>query len=84
MKHIADSTDRLFGIVGQRNPCLVNLCPGPSADGDCPQAVADELPCAGKRVIPLRGTSANGLVFSVRSDQRGPGCPLAWVDDSSV
>lgn len=84
MKHIVVSTDRLFGIVGPPNRRLENLCPGPSADGDCPQAVDDVLPCAGKRVIPLRGTAANGLIFSVGSEQRGPGCPLEWVDDPSV
>lgn len=84
MKHMANSTAQLFGIVGQRTPRLVDLCPGPAADTHCPQAVSDVLPCAGRRVIPLRGTPADGLIFSVRSDQRGPGCPLAWIDDPSV
>jgi hypothetical protein len=84
VKRIADSTDRLFGIVGHRNPRLLDLCPGPTADDHCPQVEAGVLPCAGKRVIPLRGTPANGLVFSVQSDERGPECPLAWVDDPSV
>jgi hypothetical protein len=81
---MADATDRLFGIVGQRDPRLRELCPGPTVDDHCPQAVAGVLPCAGKRVVPLRGTPANGLIFSVLCDEHGPRCPLAWVGDPSV
>lgn len=81
MKPIADSSDRLFAIVGQREHRLANLCPGPSASGDCTRAGPGVLPCAGARVVPVRGTRADGLIFSVQSDDRGPRCPMAWVDD---
>jgi hypothetical protein len=75
-----DSAERLFAIVGRRHRKLTNLCQGPSPDGQCPRAYAGELPCAGARVVPMRGTSADGLPFSVPADQHGPRCPLAWVD----
>jgi hypothetical protein len=81
MHRTADSPDRMIAIVGRPEGHLENLCPGPSAAGTCPQAAGGPLPCAGARVVPLTGTDANGLPFSVPSDQHGPRCPLAWVDD---
>jgi hypothetical protein len=82
MNLATDPPDRLFAIVGRREGHFENLCPGPSAAGTCPQATGGPLPCAGARVVPLTGTGANGLPFSVPSDQRGPRCPLAWVDEA--
>jgi hypothetical protein len=76
-----ESADRMFAIVGHPEGHLENLCPGPSSAGLCPQAAGGQLPCAGHRVVPLTGAEANGLPFSVSSDQHGPGCPLAWVDE---
>ena len=81
MRGAKDPPDRLFAITGRGAGHLDDLCPGPSADGTCPQAAGNHLPCAGARVIPLTGTDANGLPFSVPSAAHGPGCPLAWVDD---
>lgn len=80
--HAADALpDRMFAIVSRPKGHLENLCPGPSVAGTCPRAEGGPLPCAGARVVPLTGTDANGLPFSVPSDQQGPRCPLAWVDD---
>jgi hypothetical protein len=81
MRPAPDSPDRMFAIVSRPVGHLENLCPGPSAAGTCPQAVGGPLPCTGARVVPLTGTAAKGLPFSVPSDQHGPLCPLAWVDD---
>jgi hypothetical protein len=75
-----DSAERLFAIVGRQHGKLVNLCPGPSPHGRCSRTGAGQLPCAGARVMPLRGTVADGLPFSVAADQPGPRCPLDWVD----
>ncbi len=50
-----DFVDRLFAIVGRPDGKLVNLCPGPSPDSRCSRTEADHLPCAGARVMPLRG-----------------------------
>jgi hypothetical protein len=75
-----DSADRLFAIVSRQDGKLTNLCPGPSPDGWCSRTEAGQLPCAGARVLPLRGTVADGLPFSVPGDQQGTRCPLDWVD----
>jgi hypothetical protein len=75
-----DSSERLFAIVDRQDGKLVNLCPGPSPDGRCSRAETGEVPCAGARVVPMRGTVADGLPFSVPVDQQGPSCPLDWVD----
>lgn len=80
MGTIGDSADRLFAIVGREDGKLVNLCAGPSPDGRCPRTDAGQLPCAGARVMPLRGTIADGLPFSVAAGQQGPRCALDWVD----
>jgi hypothetical protein len=76
-----DSPDRMFAIVSRRGGHLENICPGPSAAGTCPRDGSGPLPCAGARVVPLTGTDANGLPFSVPSGRLGPRCPLAWLDD---
>jgi hypothetical protein len=80
MTTIGDSVARLFAIVSRQDGKLVDLCPGPSPDGRCPRAEAGQVPCAGERVVPLRGTTADGLPFSVAADASGPRCPLDWVD----
>jgi len=80
MENIGDSADRLFAIVSRPNGKLMNLCQGPSLIGRCSRAETGEVPCAGARVVPMRGTAANGLPFSVAVDQRGPRSPLDWVD----
>jgi hypothetical protein len=80
MTTTAGPGDRLFAIVSRLNGKLVNLCPGPSPDGRCSRAETGQVPCADARVVPLRGTTAVGLPFSVAADATGPRCPLAWVD----
>lgn len=75
-----DPADRLFAIVSGQDGKLVNLCPGPFQDGDCSRAETGPVPCAGARVVPLRGTVADGLPFSVAVDASAPRCPLEWVD----
>lgn len=80
MKAERDSSERLFAIVRRPGGHLDNLCPGPLPDGTCARVESGTLPCAGERVIPLRGTAANGLPFTVPAGLRGPRCPMAWVD----
>ena len=75
-----DPADRLFAIVSNQDGKLVNLCPGPSPDGECASAANGLVPCAGARVMPLRGTVADGLPFSVGADATAPRCPLEWVE----
>lgn len=79
MTDAADQADRLFAIVSGPDREIENLCPGPTPDGRCPKADAGRVPCAGARVVPLRGTHANGLPFSVPADASAPRCPLDWV-----
>jgi hypothetical protein len=79
-----DSAERIFTIVSRWDGKLMNLCSGPSPDGRCSRADRGELPCAGARVVPLRGTAADGLPFSIAVGQQGPVCPLSWLDQESV
>lgn len=79
----ADSAERLFAIVSRRDGTLMNLCAGPSPHGRCSRVERGEIPCAGARVIPMRGTAADGLPFSIASGQQGPVCPLTWLDQES-
>jgi hypothetical protein len=54
-------------------------CHGPTWDGLCPRVEADGLvPCAGGRVLPLRGTWADGA-WLVVGERAGPECPLAGL-----
>jgi hypothetical protein len=73
--------DRLFAIVSRADGRLQSLCGGPSEDGTCPNADKGMLPCAGTRVVPMAGTDADGLPFSVPAGEHAPRCPLAWVDE---
>jgi hypothetical protein len=55
------------------------LCHGPVWDGLCPLAARDgRVPCAGGRVLALRGTWADGAWLEV-GDNAGPECPLAGM-----
>lgn len=55
------------------------LCHGPVWDGLCPRAAHDgRVPCAGGRVLALRGTWGNGAWLEV-GDNAGPECPLAGM-----
>jgi hypothetical protein len=74
--------DRLFAMVRAEDGRMVNLCPGPAPDGTCPRAAneAGLVPCAGARVIPLHGTGADGLPFTVAADAQGTLCPMHWID----
>jgi hypothetical protein len=73
------SADRLFSIVDVKSRRLVGLCNGPEADGTCLTTRVGALPCEGRQVIPLHGTSVDGLPFTVVGGH-SPACPLAWVD----
>ena len=54
-------------------------CHGPAWDGLCPHTAGDgRVPCAGGRILPLRGTWADGAWLSV-SELAGPGCPLTGL-----
>ncbi len=57
----------------------VQRCHGPMWDGLCPQAEADgSVPCAGGRILALRGTWADGAWLTA-PDDAGPHCPLAGL-----
>jgi len=54
-------------------------CQGPMSDGLCPGSATDgRIPCAGGRILPLHGTSADGVWLMVPHDA-GPGCPLSGL-----
>jgi hypothetical protein len=81
---MSNSTDRLFLLLDPQTRRVIDLCTGPSPNGDCPSFVGGQpLPCEGYRVVPLRRTSANGLPFLV-ADSEGNRCPLAWVIEGST
>ena len=73
-----ETPDRLFSLVDPITRHQIALCTGPDQDGMCPSAHEGQPPCAGLRVVPLRGTPANGLPFTVSGGTPGR-CPLAWV-----
>jgi hypothetical protein len=54
-------------------------CHGPVWEGLCPRADDDGgVPCAGGRILPLRGTWADGAWLEA-PDHAGPRCPLAGL-----
>jgi len=73
-----ETPDRLFSLVDPVTRHQIALCTGPDEHGACPSAHGGLPPCAGLRVVPLRGTPANGLPFTVSGASSGR-CPLAWV-----
>jgi hypothetical protein len=77
--HPMRNADRLFSIVDLKSRRLVGLCTGPEEDGSCLTTQVGSLPCEGRQVIPLHGTSVDGLPFTVVGGH-SPACPLAWVD----
>lgn len=57
----------------------IRRCHGPVWGDLCPRAAPDgATPCAGGRILALRGTWANGAWLSV-ADNAGPECPLAGL-----
>jgi hypothetical protein len=55
------------------------LCYGPVWDGLCPRAEADgSVPCAGGRILLLRGTWADGAWLAA-PDDGGAHCPLVGL-----
>lgn len=57
----------------------IQRCHGPVWDGLCPHAEADgSVPCAGGRILALRGTWADGAWLAAPDDV-GPHCPLAGL-----
>ena len=75
-----ETHDRLFQIVDPVTNKLVDICTGPTPIGGCPRADTPPYDCIGLRVVPMRGTLADGLPFTATSARNGR-CPLAWVDD---
>jgi hypothetical protein len=72
--------DRLFAVTEAETRHALGFCSGPDATGRCPSFVPGQpLPCLGRRVIPMRGTVADGLPFRVTRGVNGL-CPLAWLD----
>ncbi len=72
--------DRLFAMTEGAKRHALDFCHGPDAEGRCPSLVPGQpLPCAGRRVVPMRGTLADGLPFRVSGGEDGR-CPLAWLD----
>jgi hypothetical protein len=54
-------------------------CHGPVWDGLCPHAATNgRIPCAGGRILALRGTWADGAWLDAPEDA-GPSCPLAGL-----
>jgi hypothetical protein len=54
-------------------------CNGPVFDSLCPRAASDgHVPCAGGRILLLRGTWADGAWLRVE-DHAGPECPMAGL-----
>jgi hypothetical protein len=77
--HDMRNADRLFSIVDLKSRRLVGLCSGPEEDGSCLTTRMGALPCEGRQVIPMHGTSVDGLPFTVVG-AHSPACPLGWVD----
>jgi len=65
-------TDRISGEV-------IAECSGPVGLGECPKvARGDQVPCAGKKLIPAGGTGAEGWRAFVAA-QATDHCPLSWL-----
>lgn len=73
------AADLLFMIVDPATGRLVGLCQGPDHGSRCGRAEAPPLPCEGFRVVPVRGTRARGLPFTVGKTVSNR-CPMAWVE----
>ena len=78
MNHATPRLDRAFLITDRRTNQPAGLCTGPLDDGTCPHAHGSHVPCGGRRVTPIQGTSANGLPFTV-ADVDYSGCPMSWL-----
>jgi hypothetical protein len=76
----ADPQERLFLLIDPKSREVMGTCAGPAADGACPNAYAGHIPCERTKVLPMRGTVADGIPFSVVGDDWA-GCPLAWVSE---
>ena len=68
---------RVHVLVELRDSHGNQRCLGPRSDGHCPASADDgNVPCAGGRILPLHGTSADGAWLMV-PDDAGPRCPLS-------
>jgi hypothetical protein len=80
MLMLPQDRDRLFAMTEAGTRHALGFCHGPDTAGRCPSFVPGQpLPCAGRRVVPMRGTVADGLPFRVTAWADGR-CPLAWLD----
>jgi len=80
MRSTPAGRNRLFALVDPRTRHTIGFCAGPGPSGECPSFVAGQpIPCEGYRLVPMKGTSVNGLPFLAKACE-GDRCPLAWVD----
>jgi len=70
--------EKTFMIVERWSEQPLGICSGPTNTGQCPHAKNGHVPCAGYKVIPLSGTAAHGLPFTVTGTS-GNECPVAWL-----
>jgi hypothetical protein len=70
--------DKAFMIVSRRDQQPLGVCSGPTNAGHCPYAKHGRLPCGGHKVIPLAGTVAHGMPFTINGTY-GNECPVAWL-----
>jgi hypothetical protein len=70
--------ERTFMIVDRWSEQPLGICSGPTHSGQCPHAKDGQIPCAGRKVIPLSGTAAHGLPFTIMTGPTSE-CPVAWL-----
>jgi hypothetical protein len=70
---------RVVATIAMRDGRGTERCHGPAWDGHCPRPRSDgTIPCAGGRILPLRGTAADG-VWLAAPGGAGTRCPLAGL-----
>ena len=69
---------RVHVVVSFDDGRTPHRCFGPDPDGGCPHPTEDGGPaCAGGRILPLRGTAADGEELEVSCTALR--CPLAYI-----
>lgn len=66
-------------VLDPNTRALIKICQGPDPDGECPLVRRGRtVPCAGKSLIPSKGTGLEGWRFDVAPGY-AQGCPLRWL-----